>query len=104
MRHLAVYPFIARLVPLLLALVLVATWGDAVLRVLAPALQPDPATGLRWPTSAGWVAARLAASGQATQVYDAPAFRRASLQLGAYPDVFEPNLPPTALVYLTLAP
>jgi hypothetical protein len=86
-------------VPLLLL-----TWGEFVVDVVGLARTPAPGSGLRWPASASWVAARLAWEGHPELLYDIPAFGRESERLGAHRDIFTANLPTTALVYLPLAP
>lgn len=71
------------------------TWTDLVLRTFVPALgQPH------WPTSAYWVAARLAWEGNPSPWYDTPAFGAAAVRLGTDPDIWLPNAPTGVLPFL----
>ncbi|HYO49606.1 MAG TPA: glycosyltransferase family 87 protein [Chloroflexia bacterium] len=81
----------------LLALLLF-TWGQLIAQVFWPAAFQDG-----WRRTGIWVGARLAIEGQGAMLYDAGAFRSASIRLGAVPDIFDPNSPATILLYLPIA-
>lgn len=91
----------ARQRPALLVLLLVAalTWGDFVVRDLAPALQAP-----HWPNPGYWIAGRLALEGHADRIYaDRATIAREAARLGTVPDIFEANMPLTVLAFLPIA-
>ncbi|HST04812.1 MAG TPA: glycosyltransferase family 87 protein [Chloroflexia bacterium] len=79
-------------------MLVVLTWADFGVRVFLPALDAP-----HWPNPAYWVAARLAAEGNADLIYaDRQVFFEQSARLGTVPDIFEANMPTTILVFLPL--
>src|SRR5437868_801000 len=89
---------------LLIALVLVAlySWYKLTTSVIQPALQPSPGTGLLWPNSAYWVAARVVLEGHPDWMYDDARFGPESIRLGADHDIYTANLPTTVLAFLPI--
>jgi hypothetical protein len=74
-----------------------ASWGEFLLRIVVPALEAH------WRRPAFWVAARLALEGRGEVIYgDAVGFVRESERLGAVPDVITANAPTALLPILPL--
>lgn len=94
----SILKFLKSRLRLILLVIVALAWSEFGLRVFLPVFQAP-----HWPNPAYWVAARLAAEGNANLIYaDRDVFFQQSARLGTVPDIFEANMPTTILVFLPL--